>query len=86
VRALSSEFRDKAELAKEVYEVMVAVADKFPESWAIPFDLACYTCQCRLDEARQWFHKALELGDEKAIKLEALDDPDLAPLLGSQTG
>jgi hypothetical protein len=58
-----------------------------PELWEISYNLACYTCQLgRLDEARQWFHRALTLGDEKAIKLEALDDPDLAPLLGTQTG
>jgi tetratricopeptide (TPR) repeat protein len=70
---------------KEAFDALVAVADKFPESWAIPFDLACYTCQLgRLDEARDWFHRALTLGDAKVIKLKALDDPDLAPLLRAE--
>jgi tetratricopeptide (TPR) repeat protein len=67
---------------KEAFDALLPVADKFPEQWLIPYNLACYACQLgRLDEAREWFHRALTLGDEKAIKLEALDDPDLAPLL-----
>lgn len=63
------------------------MADKFPDQWLIPYNLACYACQLgRLDEAREWFRRALTMGDGKAIKLEALNDPDLAPLLGNQTG
>jgi len=37
VQALSSEFRDKAELTKEAYDALVPVADKFPEIWAVNF-------------------------------------------------
>jgi tetratricopeptide (TPR) repeat protein len=67
---------------KEAFDTLLPVADKFPELWVIPYNLACYTCQLgRLDEARQWFDRALKAGDEKKIKLAALDDPDLAPLL-----
>jgi hypothetical protein len=33
-----------------------------------------------LEEARAWLRKAIDLGDEKEIKLRALDDPDLEPL------
>jgi hypothetical protein len=57
------------------------IADKFPDLWVIPYNLACYTCQLgRLDEARLWFDRALTIGDAKEIKLAALDDADLAPL------
>jgi hypothetical protein len=30
--------------------------------------------------ARQWLDRAFEVGDAQTLKLEALDDPDLAPL------
>jgi tetratricopeptide (TPR) repeat protein len=67
---------------QEAYDVLLAIADKFPELWVIRYNLACYTCQLgRLDEAREWFDRALKVGEEKEIKLAALDDPDLAPLL-----
>jgi tetratricopeptide (TPR) repeat protein len=72
---------------KEAFDTLLPVADKFPELWVIPYNLACYTCQLgRLDEARQWFERALRVGDEKKIKLAALDDPDLVPLFGSDGG
>jgi predicted Zn-dependent protease len=68
---------------QDAFDVLSPVAQRFPTEPTIPYNLACYTCQLgRLDEARQWFHRALTLGDAKAIKLEALDDPDLAPILG----
>ena len=71
----------------EAFDALLPVADKFPELWIIPYNLACYTCQLgRLDEARQWFHRALEVGDKKAIRLNALDDDDLAPLFASPAG
>ena len=47
----------------------------------IAFNLACYACQLgRLEEAHAWLRKAMDFGDEKEIKLRALDDPDLEPL------
>ena len=68
---------------QEAFDALLPVADKFPEQWVIPYNLACYTCQLgRMDEARGWFHRALATGDEKEIKLQAIDDPDLAPLMG----
>jgi tetratricopeptide (TPR) repeat protein len=70
---------------KEAFDTLFPVVDKFPDHWLIPYNLACYTCQLgRLDEARQWFDRALSIGDEKKVKLAALDDPDLAPLLKSE--
>jgi len=53
----------------------------------IAFNLACYACQLgRLEEAREWLRKAMDLGDEKEIKTRALDDPDLEPLWANITG
>jgi len=67
---------------KEAFDALLPVADKFPEQWLIPYNLSCYCCQLgRLDEAREWFHRALTLGDENAIKRAALNDPDPAPLM-----
>ena len=34
--------------------------------------------------ARDWLAQAFRLGDAKEIKLQALEDPDLAPLWESQ--
>src|SRR2546425_128141 len=54
---------------------------RFPSQPMIAFNLACYACQLgRLEEAREWLRKAMDLGDEKEIKTRALDDPDLEPL------
>jgi tetratricopeptide (TPR) repeat protein len=54
---------------------------KFPKESIIPYNLACYACQFgKLKEAWDWLEKAFDLGDPKALKLQALDDPDLEPL------
>ena len=45
------------------------------------YNLSCYECQLgRLEQAKHWLEKSFELGDVKAMKLAALDDPDLEPL------
>ena len=57
------------------------MAKKFPRSWIIPYDLACYACQLkRVEEGRGWLKKAFRLGDPKEVKLLALADPDLKVL------
>jgi hypothetical protein len=57
------------------------MVQRFPTEHIIPYNLACYTCQLgKLVEARDWLAQALRLGNEKEIKLRALDDPDLAAL------
>ena len=63
------------------WDALLPAADRFPSQLMIAFNLACYACQLgRLEEAREWLRKAMELGDEKEIKTRALDDPDLEPL------
>jgi tetratricopeptide (TPR) repeat protein len=65
---------------QEAYETLSAAAALFPVDEIITYDLSCVCCALRrVDEARTWLGKAVEAGG-KAIKLKALDDPDLEPL------
>jgi tetratricopeptide (TPR) repeat protein len=73
--------RMKGGSVKAAWDALLPAADKFPSQPMIAFNLACYACQLgRLEEAREWLRKAIDLGDEKEIKTRALDDPDLEPL------
>lgn len=66
---------------EEAWNLLLPMAQKFPRSWVIPYDLACYACQLgRLDEGRVWLQKAFLLGEPKEIKILALADPDLKVL------
>jgi len=63
------------------WEALLPGAGKFPKEATIPFNLACYACQMnRMDEARQWFQRALEIGGKQEILAMALSDSDLQPL------
>jgi tetratricopeptide (TPR) repeat protein len=65
---------------REALELLEPAADLFPSVWLIPYNLACYSCQLgNQTEAWEWLSDAFDLGDQKAIKLMALDDPDLEP-------
>jgi hypothetical protein len=66
-------------------ELLLDVANEFPDEPAIPFDLASYNSVLRrLGEAKSWLHIAFEVaqknGTEKFWKTRALDAPDLEPL------
>jgi len=70
----------------EAYEKLLPAAEKFPDVWPIPYNLACYCAQLgRLYEAKQWFKKAMA-ADEETAKREAIDDLDLKPLWDSMSG
>jgi len=65
----------------EARDVLLPIADKFPDKYLIRYNLACYYCQLGdLKEAFQWLKKAIDLAGKKDIRLMALDDPDLEPL------
>ena len=65
----------------QAWETLLPAVKLFPQEPVIPYNLACYACQLeRLDEARQWFQRALEVGNRAGIKQMALADPDLKPL------
>jgi len=66
---------------EEAWNLLLPMAKKFPKSWVIPYDLACYACQLeQLDDGRRWLRKACRLGDGKEVKVLALADPDLKTL------
>jgi predicted Zn-dependent protease len=65
----------------EAHQTLLKVIDRFPKEWILPYNLACYCCQMGdLTGARDWLAQSMKLGDRKAIKAQALEDPDLAPL------
>ncbi len=69
------------------YAALRPAADKFPKQPLICYNLACYCCQMeRLPEAREWFGKALKLGEARVIRKMALADADLEPLWGEIKG
>ena len=66
---------------EEAWNLLLPIAQKFPRSWVVPYDLACYACQLgKMEEARCWLRKAFEQGDGKEVKVLALADPDLKVL------
>jgi predicted Zn-dependent protease len=68
---------------QEAYTHLATVADKFPDVWTIPYNLACYCSQLGLlDEAQKWLKRALSL-DGKRTQQAAIDDRDLKPLWDS---
>lgn len=67
---------------QDAFDTLVSALPKFPQNPAIPYNLACCACRLgRLDDAWQWVSKTIEIGGRAEVKLMALDDPDLAPLL-----
>lgn len=65
---------------REAFEQLQPVADRFPEVWTIPYNLACYCAQLgRLEESQKWLQRAMSI-DQKSVKQAAIDDPDLKPL------
>ena len=71
---------------QEALDMLLPAVPKYPKEWIVPYNLACYCSQLlRLDEAKEWFKKAMVI-NEKAAKEHALEDPDLRPLLDSMGG
>lgn len=65
---------------QEAHETLSEAATRFPSDEIILYDLACVCCALkRFDKAREWLGKAVGAGGS-AIKLRALDDPDLEPI------
>ncbi len=66
---------------EKAWDALRPAAEKFPKEPTVFYNLSCYACQMdRLDEARQWFQRALKAGKKDEIKLMALADADLKPL------
>ncbi len=67
------------------FELLRPRVDRFPRSFVLHYDLACYACQLsKLDEARDWLRTAFKLGAEsrplRDVRALALSDPDLTLL------
>ena len=68
---------------QKAWEALRPAFEKFPDEPIIAYNLSCYACQLnRLVEAREWFQRALAIGDKVKIKQMALADTDLKPLWG----
>jgi tetratricopeptide (TPR) repeat protein len=66
---------------QQAYDVAIRQVARFPDSWHLLYDAACYACRIgKLEEATKLLGMALNVGDRKALSLVALDDPDLEAL------
>lgn len=67
---------------QEALDQLQPVGRRFTKSTTIPYNLACYHAQLgTLEAAREWLNIAFSrTEDAKALKLQALNDPDLKPL------
>jgi predicted Zn-dependent protease len=65
----------------EAQNILLSVADQFPDEYLIRYSLACYACQLgNYREALQWLEKAVALADATEARQMALPNPDLQPL------
>ncbi len=66
---------------QQAFDALLPAFAKFPKEPTIPYNLSCYACQLHeLDLARDWFQRALKIGDRDHIRQQALADEDLQPL------
>ena len=66
---------------REAWDKLLPAAEKFPNFWMVPYQLACYACRLGdVDQARDRLNAALQLVDAAAVKTKALAEPDLEPL------
>lgn len=62
---------------KEAYANLYIVFDDFPNNWRVFYDLARYYCLLgELDEAKEWFKKAISI-EERTVQKLGIEDPDL---------
>jgi len=71
--------------SEQALQLLLDIANDFPDETAVPFDLARYNCQLgRLIEARNWLHIAFEVAERNGTatfwKSRTLDEKDLEPL------
>jgi tetratricopeptide (TPR) repeat protein len=71
---------------QEAFDLLMPVAQQFPNVWRIPYSLALYCAQLgRFIECQLWLQKALAI-DREVVKRTALIDPNLKPLWVSMSG
>jgi len=63
------------------WDLLFAVAEKFPRDVILRYNLACYAAQLgRLWESERWLKLAFTVGNREELRSMALEDPDLKPL------
>jgi tetratricopeptide (TPR) repeat protein len=68
---------------KEAYANLYVVFDDFPDNWHVPYDLARYSALLgELDEAREWFKKAIAM-EKSTVQKKGVSDPNLKPMWDS---
>ena len=66
---------------REARDNLLRVAEQFPVSATLHYNLACYESQLgNLAQARKWLGKAFRLGERRRLREAAQADPDLKPL------
>lgn len=66
---------------ERAWQALLPAASHFPAEVLVAYNLSCYACRLgRLEEARSWLRRALEIGDRETVKRMALRDPDLQEL------
>lgn len=69
------------------YDTLLPAVEKHPQCAIVPFNLACYSSQLgRLEEARTWLDRAMQVGGRKAIRALAMEERDLEPLWAQLRG
>ena len=65
----------------EALELLESVRKNFRGHPVVLYNLACYSCMMgRLADAWSWLELAFKVGDQKQLRLRALDDHDLEQL------
>jgi len=66
---------------QKAFEVLDNVLERFPNSWEIHYDLACYCSLLgRFDSAKLRLLQAMAIGEADKIRELAMRDPDFKPL------
>jgi tetratricopeptide (TPR) repeat protein len=69
-------------LSQQALNMLLKVTDRFPEKPMIPFYIALFTTELgRLEQARKWLFKSLEIGDKPKLISLAMNEPDMEPLM-----
>lgn len=78
--ALAESFYALGDVHK-AFKIAAANCADFPDCWSLLYDAACYACLVgKFDKAKHYFQLAMQVGDPKAIRSKASQDPNLKAL------
>jgi tetratricopeptide (TPR) repeat protein len=65
---------------QDAFDLLEPAAELFSGEWLVRYNLAAFACNLgRQEEMLVWLGKAFKVGNARAMKLMALDDPDIEP-------